>query len=295
MGLPVFLLQKRLNMKQKITTLIPDIHKLLTDGKEGFSEKNIQEFFQALRTAIEEFLSPETRDNKGRLRMSAIGKHDRQLWYEFNDKKKKPISSQLKLRFFFGNLVESFLLFLVQEAGHKVTDRQKEVVIDSIKGHIDAKIDGVVVDVKSASDFGFKKFKHNTLLHDDPFGYIGQLSGYVQAEGGNVGYFLAYNKSTAEMTLVEIDELTMIDAKERIADLKKIMNQSDIPERCYADIPDGKSGNRVINKNCTFCNYRYECWSDANDGEGLRVFDYKHVPRYFSHIEREPLVEELLL
>ena len=282
-------------MEQKITTLIPDIHKLLTDGKEGFSEKNIQEFFQALRADIETFLSPDTRDNKGRLRMSSIGKHNRQLWYEFKDKKKKAVSSQLKLRCFFGNLVESFILFLVQEAGHKVTDRQKEVVIDSIKGHIDAKIDGVVVDVKSASDFGFKKFKHNTLLHDDPFGYIGQLSGYVQAEGGNVGYFLAYNKSTAEMTLVEIDELTMIDAKERIADLKKIMNQSDIPERCYADIPDGKSGNRVINKNCTFCNYRYECWSDANDGEGLRVFDYKHVPRYFSHIEREPLVEELLL
>ena len=295
MGLPVLTFTYEVNMEQKITTLIPDIHKLLTDGKEGFSERNIQEFFQALREDIEEFLSPETRDNKGRLRMSVIGKHDRQLWYEFNDKKKKPISSQLKLRFFFGNLVESFLLFLVQEAGHKVTDRQKEVVIDSIKGHIDAKIDGVVVDVKSASDFGFKKFKHNTLLHDDPFGYIGQLSGYVQAEGGNVGYFLAYNKSTAEMTLVEIDELTMIDAKERIADLKKIMNQSDIPERCYAEIPDGKSGNRVINKNCTFCNYRYECWSDANDGEGLRVFDYKHVPRYFSHIEREPLVEELLL
>ena len=282
-------------MKQKITTLIPDIHKLLTDGKEGFSEKNIQEFFQALRTDIEEFLSPETRDNKGRLRMSAIGKHDRQLWYEFNDKKKKPVSSQLKLRFFFGNLVESFILFLVQEAGHKVTDRQKEVVIDSIKGHIDAKIDGVVVDVKSASDFGFKKFKEHTLFRDDPFGYIGQLSGYVQAEGGDSGYFLAYNKSTAEMTLVEIDELTMIDAQKRIAALKKVMKQKDAPERCYADKPEGKSGNRVIDVNCTFCDYRYECWADANGGEGLRVFDYKRLPKYFSHIEKEPLVEELLV
>jgi hypothetical protein len=282
-------------MKQKITTLIPDIHKLLTDGKEGFSEKNIQEFFQALRGDIEEFLSPETRDNKGRLRMSAIGKHDRQLWYEFNDKKKRPISAQLKLRFFFGNLVESFILFLVQESGHKVTDRQKEVVIDSIKGHMDAKIDGVVVDVKSASDFGFKKFKEHTLFTDDPFGYVGQLSGYVQAEGGDTGYFLAYNKSTAELCLLELDALTMIDAKKRIADLKKIMNQSDIPEKCYTDKPDGKSGNRVIDTNCTFCDYRYGCWSDANDGEGLRVFSYSRVPKYFSHIEREPSVEELLM
>ena len=282
-------------MKQKINTLIPDIHKLLTDGKEGFSERNIQEFFQALRVDIEEFLSPDTRDNKGRLRMSAIGKHDRQLWYEFNDKKKKSISAQLKLRFFFGNLVESFLLFLVQEAGHKVTDRQKEVVIDSIKGHIDAKIDGVVVDVKSASDFGFKKFKENTLFVDDPFGYVGQLSAYVQAEGGDSGYFLAYNKNTAEMSLLELDELTMIDAKKRIATLKKVVKQKDLPERCYTDTPYLKSGNRTINTNCTFCDYKHECWADANDGEGLRVFDYKPHPKYFSHVVREPGVDELLL
>ena len=111
-------------MKQSIVPLLSDIDKLLTDGKEGFSERNIQEFFQALRGDIEEFLSPDTRNNKGRLRMSAIGKHDRQLWYEFNDSRKRTISSQLKLRFFFGNLVESFLLFLVQEAGLTVTARQ---------------------------------------------------------------------------------------------------------------------------------------------------------------------------
>jgi len=282
-------------MQQKITTLIPDIHKLLTEGKEGFNERNIQEFFQALRGDIEEFLSPETRENKGRLRMSAIGKHTRQLWYEFNDKKKKTISPQLKLRFFFGNLVESFILFLVQEAGHKVTDRQKEVVIDSIKGHIDAKIDGVVVDVKSASDFGFKKFKEHTLFNDDPFGYVGQLSGYVQAEGGDAGYFLAYNKSTAELCLLELDTLTMIDAKKRIADLKKVMKQSTAPERCYAEVPEGKSGNKILDKNCTFCDYKYKCWEDTNDGDGLRVFEYSRSPKYFTHIEREPLVEEVLL
>ena len=296
MGLPVFIsLHTRVSMEQKITTLIPDIHKLLDDGKEGFSEKNIQEFFQALRGDIEEFLSPETRGNKGRLRMSSIGKHDRQLWYAFNDKKKRSIPSQLKLKFFFGNLVESFLLFLVQEAGHKVTDRQKEVVIDSIKGHIDAKIDGVVVDVKSASDFGFKKFKENTLFVDDPFGYVGQLSGYIQAEGGDSGYFLAYNKNTAEMSLLELDELTMIDAQKRIATLKKVMKQKNAPERCYADKAEGKSGNRIVNSNCTFCDYKHECWSDANDGEGIRVFDYKPRPKYFSHVAREPLVEELLV
>ena len=166
----------------KVHTVIDDIHTMLEEGKEGVNEKHLQEFFRALRDDIEIFLAPDNKDNNGRLRMSSIGKRTRKLWYEFRDKKPSKLDGQTRLKFFFGNLVESFLLFLVQEAGHKVTDRQKEVVIEGIKGHIDGKIDGIVVDVKSASDFGFKKFKYNNLHTDDPFGYIGQLSGYVQAE-----------------------------------------------------------------------------------------------------------------
>ena len=282
-------------MKKSIYTLVPDIHKLLADGKEGIGERNLQEFFQALREDIREFLSPEERSNAGRIRMSSIGKHNRKLWYEFNDKRKRTILSQDKLKFFFGNIVESFLLFLAQEAGHKVTDRQKEVVLEGIKGHIDAKIDDIVVDVKSASDYGFKKFKEHKLHVDDPFGYVGQLSGYVQAEGGDSGYFLAFNKNNADMVLVELDELTMIDARKRIVELKKLLKSKTVPEKCYPDQLEGKHGNRSLNKNCTFCDYRYECWEDANNGEGLRVFKYANGPVYFTHVEKEPRVEELLL
>ena len=281
-------------MKQSIHTLIPDIHKLLADGKEGIGERNLQEFFQALREDIREFLSPEERSNAGRIRMSSIGKHNRKLWYEFNDKRKRTILSQDKLKFFFGNIVESFLLFLAQEAGHKVTDRQKEVVLEGIKGHIDAKIDGVVVDVKSASNFGFKKFKERKLHLDDPFGYVGQLSGYVQAEGGDSGCFLAFNKNNADMVLVELD-LEMIDAKKRIVELKKLLKSKTVPEKCYPDQLEGKHGNRSLNKNCTFCDYKYECWEDANNGEGLRVFKYYNGPVYFTHVEKEPRVEEEII
>jgi len=282
-------------MKKNIYTLIPDIYKLLEDGKEGVNEKNLIEFFKALREDIESFLSSDNRNNGGRLRMSSIGKHDRKLWYEFNNKETKKLGGQLKLKFFFGNLVESFLLFLAQEAGHKVMDRQKEVVLEGIKGHIDAKIDDIVVDVKSASDFGFKKFKDNLLHIDDPFGYVGQLSSYIQAEGDDTGYFLAYNKNTAEMVLVELDELTMIDAKTRIADLKEIVKDKSLPDRCYADRDEGKQGNKILDKNCTYCDFKHECWASANDGQGLRVFSYAGGPVYFTHVEKEPRVEEILM
>ena len=278
-----------------IHKLIPDIHKLLEKGKDEINEEHVQEFFNALREDMEVYFSPVKESRNGRLRMSSIGKRDRQLWYEFNDKSPRKIKGQQKLRFFFGNLVESFLLFLAQEAGHKVTDRQKEVKLEGIKGHIDARIDGMIVDVKSASEFGFRKFKQQKLKEEDPFGYIGQLSGYVQAEGDEEGYFLAYNKNTAEMVLVDLDELLMVDASQRIKDLKKIMKRKTAPEKCYPDKPEGKMGNRSLNTNCTFCDYRYECWSDANNGEGLRVFDYANKPIYLTHVEKEPTVEELLL
>ena len=52
---------------------------------------------------------------------------------------------------------------------------------------MDCKIDGEVVDVKSASAMSFKKFKNGTLYEDDPFGYIAQLAGYEHNEGTNNG------------------------------------------------------------------------------------------------------------
>lgn len=67
-----------------IVTLIPDIHKLLEEGKEGVNERHLKEFFNALREDIGIFLSTEKRENKGKLRMSSIGKKDRKLWYDIN-------------------------------------------------------------------------------------------------------------------------------------------------------------------------------------------------------------------
>ncbi len=40
-------------------------------------------------------------------------------------------------------------------AGHEVTDEQKEVELEGLKGHIDCKINGRVVDIKTASGFSF--------------------------------------------------------------------------------------------------------------------------------------------
>ena len=96
------------------------------------------------------------------------------------------------------------------------------------------------------------------------------------------------------MVLVELD-LEMIDAKKRIVELKKLLKSKTVPEKCYPDQLEGKQGNRILNKNCTFCDYKYECWEDANNGEGLRVFKYYNGPVYFTHVEKEPRVEEEII
>jgi len=41
-----------------------------------------------------------------------------------------------------------------------------------ILGHRDCVIDGCVVDVKSTSSIGFKKFRDGSIKHSDSFGYL---------------------------------------------------------------------------------------------------------------------------
>jgi hypothetical protein len=58
-------------------------------------------------------------------------------------------------------------------------------------------------------------------------------------------------------------------------------------EKCYSD-EEHTSGNRKIGKNCSFCPFKFDCWKDANNGQGLRVFDYAGGPVYMTHVEKVP-------
>ena len=78
-------------------------------------------------------------------------------------------------------MIEELALTVAMAAGHDVKGQQGKLNVHGIKGHRDAVIDGMTVDVKSASPYAFKKFKDGTLRDDDPFGYISQLSSYVYA------------------------------------------------------------------------------------------------------------------
>ena len=89
------------------------------------------------------------------LRFSSLGRPDRQIWYMANSQGgPQELNAKTYFKFLYGDIIELLVLFLAKEAGHKVEREQEEIEVDGVLGHIDAIIDGVVVDVKSASPYG---------------------------------------------------------------------------------------------------------------------------------------------
>ena len=82
--------------------------------------------------------------------MSSIGKPTRQLWYDklIHNSEARPLAPSTRIKFLYGHILEDLLILLSRVAGHTVTEEQKEVEVEGIKGHQDCKIDGVLVDCK---------------------------------------------------------------------------------------------------------------------------------------------------
>ena len=278
-------------MSSKISTLLDDIGYRLEEGTVP-EEANLAIFLDELKEVMQNFFVEESnRDSTGKLRLSAVGREDRKLWYDYKGYGKEKLTTDLKIRFCLGHILEAFVLLLAREAGHTVEDCQKEVTVSGVKGHIDCLIDGELVDVKSASPYGFKKFVDGSLVHgDDPFGYMYQLSSYGAALGKEQGYFLAIDKSGGGMTLLNVP-LDTVDPAERINYLKDTLPDDEPPPKCYPEVEEA-SGNRKLGFNCKFCDFKVECWKDANNGAGLRKYNYSRGPEYFTHVSKEPRVEE---
>jgi CRISPR/Cas system-associated exonuclease Cas4 (RecB family) len=275
-----------------IDTLIDDIHEKVDAGFEP-NEDHMQSFLDAMKWAVTRQMTPSERGQRDTLRMSNIGKPDRQLWYEINGGvDREELTPSTRLKFLFGDMVEALLIFLIRESGHELTDEQAKVEVDGIVGHMDCSIDGVPTDIKSASAYAFKKFKDGSLADNDPFGYIAQISSYAYAKKSEEAAFFAMDKQSAKLALMPVHEMDMIDVPARIKHMKEVVARDTPPEKCFKPVPDGKSGNMKLNVNCSYCAFKVGCWSDANDGKGLRLFLYGNGPRWLTTVEREPDVFE---
>ena len=158
---------------KSITTLVQDIYNLFNLDPIDKDEKEVDDLIDRcgdmIKVHIKEFLYSKPRDMNN-LRLSGIGKPDRQLWYDINTKtEEEKLTPSTRIKFLYGYILEELLLLFASVAGHKVEEQQKEVVLEGVTGHQDAIIDGVLVDCKSASGRGFIKFKNHNLINDDPF------------------------------------------------------------------------------------------------------------------------------
>jgi hypothetical protein len=282
---------------KKLDTLVDDIYKKLSvlgKGKSlNLSEESIEQFGESMKDVLRHWSTPTPRSTET-LRMSNIGRPNRQLWYDMKtEQQAQEIPPATFIKFLYGHMLEEVVLLLVKLAGHTVSDEQKNVKIKGIEGHMDCVIDGEVIDVKTASGYAFKKFKDGTLAEDDTFGYMSQLAGYEAGHGTSNGGFLAMNKESGELALYIPEELDKPNIETKIDTVKKSLKKAAPPELCYKPIPDGSSGNMKLPRGCFFCRHKLECHKDSNNGKGLRVFKYSKGLSYLTQVVKEPRVDEI--
>jgi hypothetical protein len=279
--------------QKTIDTLVEDIYSLFTSNEPTKIPANVlQDFAKDVTDAVVNSLTEE-RKPRNNLRLSMIGQPARKVWYSVRSTEQEELAGSDYIKFLYGDILEALLVFLSKVSGHKVSDQQKQVVLNDVVGHQDAVVDDVLVDFKSASSFSFKKFTEGMVFKDDPFGYVAQLSAYAQANNAKEAGWVVIDKTTGQIAYCPVHQMEMINASQKIDYLRDAIKDSEPPSRCYDDVPDGKSGNMQLATGCNYCPYKFDCWSDANNGKGLRAFQYANSVKYLTNVDREPNVPEL--
>ena len=278
-----------------LETLVEDINCVIK-GQGGW-DATVTKFLadSVAEVADSRFGSPP--ESRGYLSLSSLGTPcSRKLWYRVNKTDlAEPLASNTLLKFFFGDIIEALALSLAKAAGHSVVGMQDRLNVHGIKGHRDAVIDGVTVDVKSTSSMAFKKFKEGKLREDDPFGYISQLSSYVYGGKDDPlvtdkrrGAFLAIDKQNGHICLDVYDFDEELKTKEE--DVKSVvaMVSGPIPEYRIPPVPQSKtSKNTKLDTQCSYCEFRKACWPEA------RTFLYSNGPVFLVDVVDEPRVFEV--
>lgn len=281
-------------MTKTIDTLVEDINEVIK-GRGGWNGIIGSMFGENIATlANQRFNKPQ--EPRAYLSLSSVGTPcKRKLWYRINEPdaaEETPPSALLK--FFFGDMIEELILSMAKAAGHRVEGQQDRLTVHGIKGHRDAVIDGVTIDVKSASPASFKKFKSGELVQNDPFGYISQLSSYVYAGKDDPlvidktrGAFLVVDKVNGHICLDQYNFEQQLENKQEEMEDVKAMVEGPIPDRSYKPVPQSKtSSNTKLDVSCSYCEFKKTCWPQ------MRTFIYSSGPEFLIDVHNEPRVPE---
>lgn len=276
-----------------IHTLITDIYDLVKRKDGWFTPELAKSFSEDVAKRLTVQLGEEHGPPK--LRLSKMGPTcPCALWHSIHHPElAEALPPWAEIKYSYGHILEALVLTLAKAAGHSVTGEQDELVVDEIRGHRDAVIDGCIVDVKSSSSIGFRKFKDGTLDQSDSFGYLDQLDGYLlgSADDNLVtdktrAYILAIDKTLGHMCLYE-HRLREDHIRKRIRESKEIVAREQPPVCGCGTLPDGKAGNVRLDTRASYSPFKHQCFPN------LRTFLYSDGPRYLTKVVREPDVQEI--
>lgn len=263
--------------------LVKDFLHKAVRGEVTLPSSVMEEFAKDCRQALEKQFS---RNPEWRIRMSGLGRPMCQQIHG-RDGKDEEMEYNSILRFLIGDLVECAVMAILKGAGVKITETQGECELElggeKIQGTLDLVIDDPVDgekvwDVKSASPYSFMyKFSrgYENMKEDDPFGYLMQGHLYAESKGLNFGGWIVVDKSSGEIKFVDAPDDQKQDRDIYLAEASKVIEalMSNYKYKTPPISPEEeayvlkgeriKTGNKILNKICTFCGYRKHCWPKA--------------------------------
>lgn len=281
------------------------IKKFLQDIKNKpykIPEKLLFKFAEETRDALKKQFEREP--SKFTLRMSNIGKPLCQLQMEKQATKEGLVSGGIdQIKAILGDLVEDLTLFLLHASGIKVTAELLPVNLNiadtTIKGTLDVILnindEDKVYDIKSCSEFAFKKYQRQSFeefVTFDNFGYCDQLFGYATAANVKPGGFIFVNKSSGELYVLIVPEE---HEKFKQQSLKNIINRiehvNDEFKRSFTDFAEifkkKPTGNRILGTACVFCDYKHSCWKDIQILPQIPSNSKTAKLMYYTYVEKQ--------
>ena len=259
------------------------------NGKATISEETIARIAKDVSDAVRRQFGGGRGSDAFRLRMSNIGRPSCQLWFEKNQPDASlPKPNTFVFNMLLGDIVEAVFKGVLVEAGIPFGEAQHvtlKVNDAEINGTYDLTMNDAVDDVKSDSDWSYRnKFdSYETLADGDAFGYVGQLAGYAKASGKRAGGWWVINKANGSFKYVPATGLDVDSELAKIAKTIDTVNENKF-ERCFEAEDEtfrGKpTGNKVLSKVCSFCDYRYACWPTLQElpSQVSQARDPKTVP-----------------
>jgi len=271
-----------------IHTLVPDVYELLQT--KGWYNGDLTSYLtDNINQRLEAQWGSDTA-SKSSLRLSRMGDCcPKALWYSIHrPEEAEPLPSWAIFKYSYGHIIEALALTLAKAAGHRVEGEQDELVVDGIKGHRDAVIDGCVVDVKSATSFKVAESRRGSLEKSDSFGYLDQLDGYVLGSANDPlvtvkdkGYLWFIDKTLGHMNVYE-HPARPERIRNRIERSKRIVECSSAPPCECGTRERGSSGNIELDVRASYSPYKHSCFPS------LRTFLYADGPVYLSRVEETP-------